>query len=1849
MPVPDDIIRVAPKKKGRKSSNIFFDDRGFPDQSNDFDYLLHNTVGNVIRKRKHPAPSLDDIDPAFFVPFDRSTHGAILDQQLKIDHLPPDQQQQLRAVIINYWSVFNPDGLHVPVRDYECVIDTGNHRPISVQKIHYGPREIPIMEKSIAALLKLGHIKQIHGGSWQFKALLAAKPHQEDITNIDNFVWRFCVNYIPLNMITCLIAYPIPRCDAAVSLAFGDGKWFWLMDAPQGYHQLRVEKSSQDKLAFAGPNATKYTYLVMPFGPVNGPAIFIMFMHDIDGTWKEVATSRGIKIDGNTNTRLIVDDCFNWATSFSVALQYMACQLQVCMSQNLSLNLKKCHFFPKRVEFVGYDVSADGNRPAQSKHNLLKTWPYPTIVRDVMSFVGFAIFFSSFIPNFELRIQVLRHICTYPIDLNVKELFTTAAHEEFDDIRNAILADPCLHRFDHRLRVYLRTDFSAKGFAYVATQPGDDEASRAAMTREMKGGPSEFMKPDKLHLTLHPIAFGARKTRGYETRLHSHLGEAFAGDWAMNRCRHYLYGARFTWYTDCYAIKFLLSYDGPNAPILRLQMRLMCWDMDVVHRAGELMVDADYFSRLGADLNFDPLLQEYNKRIFCFKRDHPAPTALPMHAENMPGYRGPRLPKAMPSDEPPIIDVQAHATMASIFADNCNGHVFLENIPICFMPCHFVPSANAFAFHNDNLPIAARHLSQFDWAIYGFNNGHFHSVIASTNLPFNITLACDPTAVGRACFSQFSHCHVILDSLRHLLDHIRSNPSTSFLHGYLIHSHRFLTSSQTSQFWRMQASVITLLHTLRSLQLFIAFVHPDNDAAATASFVTSMKRDRWVVSSTDIYFPDFGDSISSSTTIIIGVHRSTESKVDPIIFKTPPFIPPSPIESFIWRPFNTRDMALSFSKDDSAFNTSLADSVLTASIPVSGPTIAHTYRSVCLYHLHRSADNHSLLRGSDIMDTAQLCPPFNGETSTNMFGHFFGIEYRVDDHIFVRAISPFEFVSCFRLIDALTYKLSHPSAHFLLDSAIPMRTSCYVFDIIHSRLQSIRDANSELLDPSHFAAPAATCQAFLNGAIGTKLPDSSRWIKAYDADPECALIRRLIVNPSLVSKRTLADVHFRYRQPLRASCIVIEQDMLVLREPLAGDESFIKLRIVPISLRNILFIAFHSNPIGGHFNAYRTFSRLRLRYFWPGMYRYCVDFCRKCPACALANSTTRRSRELVYSFPIEAPFMVLHADIYQAGAHSSFEGNSHYLITCCGMTTFGCMEPVSKPDSTHLASAIMKICLKFGLCHTLVLDKDSKFFSVFRATCDLLNINCHVLSGDNHDAMIVERLNRYLNKGLTVLSNERDSVRIAQEAILLLIYAWNSAPIPGTDLSRSLVAIGREFSFPIDFSSAKHLELTSSASTIKSFAHDQATLLKASRLIAQVLIDEHRCYHRELINSTRPDPRLFSVGDIVFARRAVRSDARKERVDKLMFAHTGPWRVIEKLSGSSYRLQHCLRDTLFEKKHAAHLSPYPLELVPFTPLDGPDNQFGQLYKPISAQPFAAAGINGFEPIQPFKLPIHYASVIDTSRIHFPSLSELNEEFQPFPWKPGEEDSLFVCNDDPTTSLYTGPPPAPPAPTIFSIPTASELIASIIRSDDKLFFIAWQPPNSATREWRLARVAFEDSVKLHPACLQDGRFLLEFYILHEADIRYNGINQRYWLQYHKQSDLVSPNISSSCHLIRPSSTSTAYAASQNLQPLRQWITLTHLSTYIHGPFDFAVIHGRKTRDRIDRCDWEQLLLHKSRFTNPTPKFDLPTFSVHVDRLSHDTFHSDSIIQCLLSTAHSQVDILHSVALLTKGPQ
>jgi hypothetical protein len=169
------------------------------------------------------------------------------------------------------------------------------------------------------------------------------------------------------------------------------------------------------------------------------------------------------------------------------------------------------------------------------------------------------------------------------------------------------------------------------------------------------------------------------------------------------------------------------------------------------------------------------------------------------------------------------------------------------------------------------------------------------------------------------------------------------------------------------------------------------------------------------------------------------------------------------------------------------------------------------------------------------------------------------------------------------------------------------------------------------------------------------------------------------------------------------------------------------------------------------------------------------------------------------------------------------------------------------------------------------------------------------------------------------------------------------------------------------------------------------------------------------------------------------------------------------------------------------------------------------------------------------------------------------------------------------------------------------------------------------EWRLTWVAFQDSMSLYPSCMQDGWYLLEFYICHPSNWRYNAINQCYWLQYHGIDDVTMPTASTDTNLIQPPNTSDAYAISHKLVPFRKWLNVSHLDTFIHGPFDFALIFGWKTHDCISQDDWDILAKHTSMFANPLPKFDVPTYSIHIDRGAHVMFHNKALCNILLFEA------------------
>jgi hypothetical protein len=183
-----------------------------------------------------------------------------------------------------------------------------------------------------------------------------------------------------------------------------------------------------------------------------------------------------------------------------------------------------------------------------------------------------------------------------------------------------------------------------------------------------------------------------------------------------------------------------------------------------------------------------------------------------------------------------------------------------------------------------------------------------------------------------------------------------------------------------------------------------------------------------------------------------------------------------------------------------------------------------------------------------------------------------------------------------------------------------------------------------------------------------------------------------------------------------------------------------------------------------------------------------------------------------------------------------------------------------------------------------------------------------------------------------------------------------------------------------------------------------------------------------------------------------------------------------------------------------------------------------LNKETISNPYKLIGLEGSEASRPWAAPaaasrIHLAVLDDIPE--FPTVKELDNEFDGWP----ESGNPFVDREIST--------PAAPLESVkdnvlalsTTIRTKSTIVADLVRSEDKLFFISYAPErNQERKEWKLVQINFhKQSLQQYPNCLQDGRFLIEFFMEHHRDKHIDTCNRRYWLECHKTNSHKSLSV------------------------------------------------------------------------------------------------------------------------------
>ena len=153
--------------------------------------------------------------------------------------------------------------------------------------------------------------------------------------------------------------------------------------------------------------------------------------------------------------------------------------------------------------------------------------------------------------------------------------------------------------------------------------------------------------------------------------------------------------------------------------------------------------------------------------------------------------------------------------------------------------------------------------------------------------------------------------------------------------------------------------------------------------------------------------------------------------------------------------------------------------------------------------------------------------------------------------------------------------------------------------------------------------------------------------------------------------------------------------------------------------------------------------------------------------------------------------------------------------------------------------------------------------------CQALNLNYDVLAKRNHKGLSVEHFHRFLNKSVTIAAEDRGTNDIFVHTSIAAAYVWNSAPIDGTDIIRSVPAIGQALNFPLDINlNAVPKLIQNNAQATLDYLDFTNTHRHFASSILKILIEDRRTAHAERINNSK-NLVLLKAGDIIMARTTI--------------------------------------------------------------------------------------------------------------------------------------------------------------------------------------------------------------------------------------------------------------------------------------------------------------------------------------------------------------------------------------------
>ncbi|GAA5865997.1 hypothetical protein JCM1840_003369 [Sporobolomyces johnsonii] len=370
---------------------------------------------------------------------------------------------------------------------------------------------------------------------------------------------RLCVDFRNLNSVTIKNRHPLPLIDETLDQLSG-AKFFTKLDLRNGYHQLRIAEGDEYKTAFR----TRYglfEYQVMPFGLTNAPAAFQNLLND---TFRPFLDSFVI---------VYLDDILVYSRTQEEHDRHVRQVLETMRTAKLYAKAEKCSFEEGSTEYLGFIVDVDGVRMDPKKIETVQSWPLPTNIREVQSFLGFCNFYRRFIRNYSTIAAPLTRLTrrdrtSADFPLQEKEIAA------FQTLRDAFHGGQIIRHFQPGLPIELETDASDYALGSVLSQRHADGK-------------------------LYPIAFRSRKFDHAELNYEVHDKEFLAIVDACRVFRPYLeyVSVPTKVFTDHANLKYFFTSRVLNRRQARWYETVSELSLTLHHRPGHRQGKTDALSR----------------------------------------------------------------------------------------------------------------------------------------------------------------------------------------------------------------------------------------------------------------------------------------------------------------------------------------------------------------------------------------------------------------------------------------------------------------------------------------------------------------------------------------------------------------------------------------------------------------------------------------------------------------------------------------------------------------------------------------------------------------------------------------------------------------------------------------------------------------------------------------------------------------------------------------------------------------------------------------------------------------------------------------------------------------------------------------------------------------------------------------------------------------------------------------------------------------------------------------------------------------------------------------------------